>query len=161
MADTAGIPTRRTVVAAAGAAGLVATLAACGDGSNDSSKDAGSPGASGGDQSQSSGGDTGGDTGGGTGGKDLGSAADIPVGGGKVIDKKVVVTQPTKGDFRAFSAICTHQGCPVSAVEGGTINCPCHGSKYSIEDGSVKGGPAPKPLSKLNVKVEGGSIKLA
>jgi Rieske Fe-S protein len=95
-------------------------------------------------------------------GTDLGRASDIPVGGGTVFaDQKVVVTQPTEGDFRGFSAVCTHQGCPVSDVEAGTINCPCHGSKFSIEDGAVEAGPAPKPLPDVKIAVKGGEIKLA
>jgi Rieske Fe-S protein len=64
--------------------------------------------------------------------------SDIPVGGGKIYgDQQVVVTQPASGSFKAFSAICTHQGCTVANVANGTINCTCHGSQYSIEDGSV------------------------
>ena len=97
-----------------------------------------------------------------SGGSDLGPTSDIPVGGGTVFaDQKVVVTQPTQGDIRAFSAICTHQGCPVSKVTDGTIVCPCHGSMFSIEDGSVQGGPAPSPLPKVEVTVKGGKISLA
>jgi len=65
--------------------------------------------------------------------------SDIPVGGGKIYaGDDTVVTQPTQGDFKAFSATCTHEGCLLTAVRNGTINCPCHGSRYSIEDGSVK-----------------------
>ncbi|MFZ3556552.1 MULTISPECIES: Rieske (2Fe-2S) protein [unclassified Streptomyces] len=86
----------------------------------------------------------------------------IPVGGGKVFpDDKVVVTQPAKGDFKAFSAVCTHQGCTVKDVSGGTINCPCHGSKFKIADASVAGGPAPRPLDARQIKVTGNSITLA
>lgn len=87
------------------------------------------------------------------------AAADVPVGGGTVLtDEKVVVTQPTKGEFKAFSAICTHQGCTVGSVVGGKIQCPCHGSMYSIEDGSVVGGPAPTALAAKKVSVEGDEI---
>ncbi|HYF74354.1 MAG TPA: Rieske (2Fe-2S) protein, partial [Nocardioides sp.] len=83
-------------------------------------------------------------------GEKLGSAADVPVGGGVIYaDQKIVVTQPTEGEFQAFSSICTHQNCPVTAVKDGTINCTCHGSKFSIEDGSVATGPATKPLAKV------------
>lgn len=86
----------------------------------------------------------------------------VPVGGGVVIaDDKVVVVQPKTGEFLGWSAICTHQGCTVSSVSGGLIHCPCHGSAYSIEDGSVQGGPAPKPLPKVAVKVQGGQVDLA
>jgi Rieske Fe-S protein len=81
------------------------------------------------------------------------------VGGGKVLTaQKIVVTQPQAGSFHAFTAICTHQGCIVNAVSGGTINCPCHGSKYSITNGSVVNGPAPLPLAAVSIKVEGTSI---
>ena len=99
---------------------------------------------------------------GGASGSDLAKTSDIPVGGGTVFaEQKVVVTQPTQGDFRAFSAICTHQGCPVSRVTDGSIVCPCHGSMFSIEDGSVQGGPAPSPLPKVAVQVKGGEIRLS
>jgi len=95
-------------------------------------------------------------------GTELGAAADVPVGGGKVFaDKQVVVTQPAPGTFEAFSAICTHQGCTVDAVADGTINCPCHGSKFKIADGSVANGPASKPLEKKAITVAGGKITLA
>ena len=53
-----------------------------------------------------------------------------------------MVTQPTEGDFKAFSALCTHQGCVVSEIKGEDIDCTCHGSKFSIADGSVVDGPA-------------------
>ena len=91
----------------------------------------------------------------------LGPTADVPVGGGKIYaDQKVVVTQPTEGDFRGFSATCTHQGCRVAEIKGGTINCTCHGSKFSIEDGSLKTGPASKPLDEKTVTKEGDDILL-
>ncbi|MFJ9041394.1 Rieske (2Fe-2S) protein [Streptomyces sp. NPDC102406] len=92
---------------------------------------------------------------------ELARTSDIPVGGGKVFaDKKVVVTQPAEGDFKAFSAVCTHQGCSVNEVSGGTINCPCHGSKYRVADASVAGGPAPRPLPPQKITVTGKSISL-
>ena len=94
--------------------------------------------------------------------KELTKTSAVPVGGGKVVPAdKVVVTQPAKGDFKAFSAICTHQGCTVKDVSGGTINCPCHGSKFRIADASVAGGPAPRPLDPRGIKVTGNSITLA
>jgi Rieske Fe-S protein len=85
---------------------------------------------------------------------------DIPVGGGTIFsDQQVVVTQPTAGTFACFSAICTHQGCTVTDVSGGTINCPCHGSRFNIADGSVAGGPAPQPLPAVGIAVEGDTIR--
>jgi Rieske Fe-S protein len=89
----------------------------------------------------------------------LATTAEIPVGGGKVLTaQKIVITQPQAGTFHAFTAICTHQGCIVNTVSGGTINCPCHGSEYSIVNGSVVRGPAPLPLAAVAIKVEGTSI---
>ena len=73
----------------------------------------------------------------------LTTTSEIPVGGGTIFaDEQVVVTQPTEGEFKAFTAVCTHQGCHVSSVSDGTINCACHGSQFSIDDGSVEPGPA-------------------
>jgi Rieske Fe-S protein len=95
------------------------------------------------------------------GGTALGLAADIPVGGGKVYQAaQVVVTQPTAGQYKAFSAICTHVGCICNQVAGGTINCPCHGAKFKITDGSVVTGPATTSLATASVTVSGGKIYL-
>ena len=95
------------------------------------------------------------------GGAELAKVADIPVGGGKVFaGRNVVVTQPQAGTIKAFSARCTHAGCTVGTVSGGTINCPCHGSRYRIADGSVAGGPAPAPLPPVAVTVAGDAIRL-
>jgi len=92
----------------------------------------------------------------------LGATTDVPVGGGAVFkDQQVVVTQPSAGQFAAFSAVCTHQGCTVDTVKDGTIDCPCHGSKFKIADGSVAQGPANRPLEKKAITVSGGKITLA
>jgi Rieske Fe-S protein len=89
----------------------------------------------------------------------LALTSDVPAGGGKILaDKKIVITQPRAGSFQAFTAICTHQGCTVSSVSGGTINCPCHGSKFSLTNGSVVAGPAPSALAPVSIKVQGTSI---
>ncbi|MEW1772254.1 Rieske (2Fe-2S) protein [Streptomyces sp. NPDC086777] len=94
-------------------------------------------------------------------GKALAQTSDIPEGGGTIFkDQKIVVTQPAKGQFKAFSAICTHEGCTVSQVADGTIDCPCHGSKYHIADGSVAHGPATRPLPAESITVSGNSITL-
>jgi Rieske Fe-S protein len=88
----------------------------------------------------------------------IAKTADVPVGSGVIVDK-VVVTQPTAGVFKGFSAKCTHAGCTVNKVADGTIDCPCHGSKYNL-DGTVANGPAQKPLEAENITVQGDSIVL-
>ncbi|MFI5707230.1 Rieske 2Fe-2S domain-containing protein [Kribbella sp. NPDC051620] len=155
---------RRAVLRGAAVAGLagvsVPLLAACGG-----SDDAGSTPSSGGTTSAPASAPTSapsapsssGTPSSGGGGAVLGPTSDVPVGGGKVFDK-IVVTQPKAGEFKAFTAVCTHAGCLVRTVENNTINCPCHGSKYSAEDGSVQGGPAPAPLAAIPVTVQGGNI---
>lgn len=92
-------------------------------------------------------------------GTQLAATSDIPVGGSAVFSaESVVVTQPTAGKYKCFSSICTHAGCPVSA--GSTLSCPCHGSMFSITDGSVLQGPASTPLPEKQIKVAGGEIYL-
>jgi Rieske Fe-S protein len=86
---------------------------------------------------------------------------DIPLGGGRVFpDVRVVVTQPAAGEFKAFGIVCTHDGCELDGVSGGTINCPCHGSRFAITDGSVVQGPARSALRQETVAVHGGGIVL-
>jgi nitrite reductase/ring-hydroxylating ferredoxin subunit len=158
--------TRRAVLAGAAGVSAATVLAACGSDNNSGGGDlygGGSQPTTGGGQPTGAAPTTGGgNTGGNTGGQALAKTSDIPVGGGKIFaDQKVVVTQPKKGTFKGFDTTCKHAGCPVSTVANGTINCPCHGSKYSVEDGSVKNGPATKPLDPKSIKVQGDSITLA
>jgi nitrite reductase/ring-hydroxylating ferredoxin subunit len=87
------------------------------------------------------------------------AAADVPVGGGVVLtEADYVITQPTAGEFRAFTKFCTHRQCPLASVGGGMINCMCHGGRYSMDDGTVQAGPPPKPLAPAEVAVEGGWV---
>ncbi|AXE84401.1 Rieske (2Fe-2S) protein [Streptomyces sp. Go-475] len=151
-------PNRRAVVAAVGAAGLSVALTACGsdDKASDSSTEQG---AGGGGATNSEGGSS---AGAGAGGAALAKTADIPEGSGKIFkDEKVVVSQPAAGDFKAFSTICTHQNCPMVDLKDDIISCTCHGSQFSVLDGSVKKGPAVKPLEAKQVTVKGDSITLA
>ena len=151
---TPATPARRAVVAMAGAAGLTAALAACGGSDSKASDDSGTPSGDSGSGATHSAGGSGGAA-------PLAKTSDIPEGGGKIFaDKKVVVTQPTAGQFKGFSAVCTHAGCTVAQVKDGTINCFCHGSKYRITDGSVTGGPAPRPLPATKITVADGEITL-
>ncbi|MFI7023428.1 Rieske (2Fe-2S) protein [Micromonospora sp. NPDC049900] len=148
--------TRRSLLTGVGAVGAAVVLAGCGGG--DDSGDGAAP-TSGGPEVTNTGDPGGGDR---AGAQSLARTADIPVGGGAVFAAQgVVITQPAAGEFKGFDPICTHQGCPVSNVDGGTINCTCHGSKFSIEDGSVKAGPATTGLPAKEVKVDGDQISLA
>ncbi|MFK0044190.1 Rieske (2Fe-2S) protein [Streptomyces sp. NPDC090741] len=158
MGDT----TRRRTVLAAGAATLAGTvLSGCGsDGGTEAAADNAAGTAPGDVQAQPSAGAAAGGAGGG--GQALAQTSDIPVGGGKVFkDQKVVVTQPMAGQFKAFSATCTHQGCSVATVKDGNIVCPCHQSLFKISDGTVAGGPATRPLAAAKIAVEGDKISLA
>ncbi|MGW5864051.1 QcrA and Rieske domain-containing protein [Streptomyces sp. NPDC055239] len=151
-------PTRRAVIAAGGAVALTAGCSKYGD---EGAKQPKSQPPSAAPPSASKSGGKNGKKNPPPKAEELAKTSDIPVGGGKIFkDKKVVVTQPAKGDFKAFSAICTHEGCTVSQVANGTINCPCHGSKYRVADASVVAGPAPRPLPPENITVTGNSITL-
>jgi Rieske Fe-S protein len=133
------------VLAGVGLAGLAGVVTACGSGGSSSAA------AGGGATSQGASGAA----------NALAATSDVPVGGGTIFTgPKVVVTQPTANDFKAFSAVCTHMGCIVGTVSNGTIDCPCHGSQYSISTGDVVAGPAPSPLPAAKIKVSGGSIFL-
>ncbi|MFF8556052.1 Rieske (2Fe-2S) protein [Streptomyces sp. NPDC015501] len=134
---------RRRAVLAAGAAGTAALATGCGSSGGDGGGDAGSPPPS-------------------DGGAELARTADVPVGGGTVLkERKIVVTQPTEGEFKAFSAVCTHASCLVSTVSDGAIGCPCHGSRFSITDAAVEAGPATRPLPAVRISVSGGAIRRA
>lgn len=154
---------RRAVFAGAGALGAACLLAACGTDTGSSGQNepgfttdpipagSASPGATGG-----------GDTGGGDsgGGAALAAVSEVPEGGG-IIKGDLVITQPQAGTFKAFSKVCTHQGCDVNKVDGGVIICPCHRTEFSINDGSVQTGPAKQPLPETKVKVDGDNIVAA
>ena len=73
-------------------------------------------------------------------------------------DEPYVVTQPSEGDYRAFTATCTHTGCTVGSVEDNEIVCPCHGSRFDASSGEVLQGPAAAPLDELQVSDEGGTL---
>lgn len=153
-ASSEGVLSRRVVVRGAALGGLsLPLLAACGGGEESggsasdpsTSSDAGSPSASGSSGAAAAGMTV--------------AASDVPVGGGAIFpDEKLVVTQPAKGDFKAFSAVCTHQGCAVAEVTDGEIVCNCHGSHFSIDTGEPVEGPAKAPLGGKKVTVKGGRI---
>jgi Rieske Fe-S protein len=91
--------------------------------------------------------------------KALADTSEIPVGGGKIIDdQRMVITQPQAGTFKAFTAVCTHQGCLVTDISNGKIVCPCHGSVFNAANGAVVNGPAGRPLREIKIKVTGSAI---
>jgi nitrite reductase/ring-hydroxylating ferredoxin subunit len=146
------VSVRRRVLLRGAATGAVAVplLAGCGG-------SAGGAGGAGGRSGNGSAGDSGGS---GSGGATVAASA-VPVGGGTILkDAEVVVTQPAKGQFKAFSAICTHQGCLVGTVQDRQIICPCHGSRFSITTGKPLSGPATTPLPPKKVSVQGGDVEV-
>lgn len=147
---------RRIVFQGLGALGVAAALAGCGGGDNPSGTDAGGPAPKpatpGHDQRQPQAGSQ-------SGPEALASTAEIPVGGGLILTgPKIVITQPTQGEFKAFTAVCTHEGNTVTSVEDGTIMCAFHGSQYDAETGQVTQGPAPTALAPVKITVRGGQI---
>ena len=92
-------------------------------------------------------------------GRLLARLEDVPAGGGLVLaDDKIVLTRDAGDTLRAFSAVCTHQGCPVSGVTAGLIECPCHGSRFDAGTGAVVAGPAPAALPAVPVTVRDGAV---
>ena len=135
------LPSRRIVFHGLGALGVAAALAGCGGGS--SSEEPEAPEAP-------------------EAGSALASTSEVPVGGGLIVTaQKIVITQPTEGEFKGFTAVCTHQGNTVTSVEDGTIECSFHGSSFSAETGEVEGGPAPSALAEVEIVVEGDQILAA
>ena len=159
--QTDSLATRRGVLAGVGLVGLASAITACGAGTS-STQAAGNaattPAAAGSTTASSA---AAGGASSSAGAKALAATSQIPVGSGMIFPgPQVVVTQPTAGEFKAFSAICTHMGCIVNQISDGTIDCPCHGSQYSITTGDVVTGPAPRPLPAKQIKVSGGSVFL-
>jgi Rieske Fe-S protein len=155
VSKTAGDASRRTVMSGIVGVGVgVPLLAACG---SDDSESAGSSG-SGADSGGAS--DGGGDSASASG--SIGKTSEVPVGGAKIFKaEKVVVSQPSEGEFKAFSTVCTHQGCPITKMDGDEIECGCHGSRFAVADGSVANGPATKPLEELKATVKGDNLTVS
>lgn len=127
-------PSRRVLITGVGAAGLAIAVSACGGGGSGQSTMKTASGSS-------------------------VAAADVPVGGGIYLsDVSVIVTQPSKGTFKAFSSVCTHQGCAVTEVSGTNLLCPCHGSEFNLATGAVTNGPASSPLPAKTAKVQGSNV---
>lgn len=97
-------------------------------------------------------------------GTEIGLASDVPVGGARAFTDPAqgipaYVVQPTKGNFVAFSAVCTHMGCTIGFYQPALqFRCPCHGSVFSATTGAVIQGPATLPLPGVSVKDYGGKL---
>lgn len=128
---------RKAVLAGAGIGLAAAAVAACSKSGSGSSESSGASSSSGAADA-------------------LTSTADVPVGSGVIVGE-VVVTQPVAGQYKGFSAVCTHNGCLLDKIADGTINCPCHGSRFNL-DGAVVNGPAEKPLPSVPIRVQGDAI---
>lgn len=138
----------RTTALGVAAAGIGATAAAC---SNSNSMPQGSNATT----AQT------GDAGGSGAGSTLATTSQVPVKGGFINqDVAVVVTQPSAGEYKAFTAVCTHMQCIVGSVTNNVIQCPCHNSQYNASTGAVIAGPAPAPLAAKSIKVDGSNIVL-
>lgn len=142
---------RRQVLGVAAAAAGALTLAGCGSGGSSGSDQSGGAGEA---SAQASSLDA-------SPGSMLVGTAEVPVGSAVLASSgkdPVLVSQPEAGTFKAFSAVCTHQGCPLTSVEGTTATCTCHGSKFNVDTGAVEQGPATQPLAEIAVAVEGANV---
>jgi len=158
---------------ALGVGAACASLVACGGGAGNSGGGSGDGNSGGGDSG--GGGYGGGNSGGGyDGGSKKSSGGDAGAGGKAIASESqvapgsaftfkdsgnpAVLVHLDNGDFVAYSAVCTHQGCTV-AYKDSNLACPCHGSVFDPADGAaVVAGPAPRPLPEIPVKVQGGEV---
>jgi cytochrome b6-f complex iron-sulfur subunit len=143
-----GISRRTVLLAGTGTALGGVALTACGGNGSQARRSAAPAASAGGGRSTSGSGR-------------LAKVADVPVGGAVSATGSdggpVIVSQPSAGEVVAFSAICTHMGCTVAPARN-ILKCPCHGSTYNLATGKNTGGPAPRPLARIPVKVEGGDV---
>ncbi|MFF4831055.1 Rieske 2Fe-2S domain-containing protein [Streptomyces sp. NPDC001315] len=90
---------------------------------------------------------------------EVGAESEIAKGSAKLYrDHNVVVGRRDDGTLKAYSTICTHALCPINKLEGTTLVCPCHGSRFDALTGEVLHDPATVPLKELPVEVKGGRI---
>jgi nitrite reductase/ring-hydroxylating ferredoxin subunit len=92
-------------------------------------------------------------------GTELGAESDVPAGGSRIFAKqRVVVSRTEDGALKAWSTVCTHAGCAMTKLDGTTITCACHGSRFDVENGQVLNPPATVPLTEVPVEIENGKI---
>jgi cytochrome b6-f complex iron-sulfur subunit len=81
--------------------------------------------------------------------------------GGFAYSGNIIIIRTSSTAYIALSKVCTHQSCTVAYNStADRIDCPCHGSQYSI-NGTVLQGPAPNPLKTYTVKVDGTTLKIS
>ncbi|GAA4283632.1 hypothetical protein GCM10022261_11630 [Brevibacterium daeguense] len=145
------LPDRRRVLQAAGIAGGLLSAGATAACSSGSEGDGGS-----GDEGSGDGD---------SGGEELPTVtvpvAEVPVGSGIVVENTYAVVQPAEGEFHAFSAVCTHEGCLVQNFTPTEIVCPCHSSRFSTTDGTVISGPASTALAAAVVTESDGELTIS
>lgn len=90
-----------------------------------------------------------------------GTVSDFEIDSGQIIkfgNKPVLLVRTHEGEFRAFSAICTHLDCTVQyRKEKGSIWCACHNGTYDLTGRNIDG-PPPRPLDEYRVVVQGEEI---
>jgi Rieske Fe-S protein len=96
----------------------------------------------------------------------IGAASAIPVGQARSFTDPATgypawLVHPSGNAFVAFSAVCTHAGCPVQ-YDPSTVQfvCPCHGGVYDARTGAVRSGPPPAPLQRIPVTLADGQLRV-
>ena len=92
----------------------------------------------------------------------LGSASAVPQSGLTAFDAggyKIAVAN-VEGTFYALNDICTHRGCSLSEgeLDGTTLECICHGSRFDVSTGDVVRGPAERSVQVYAVRVQGDAL---
>jgi nitrite reductase/ring-hydroxylating ferredoxin subunit/uncharacterized membrane protein len=79
-----------------------------------------------------------------------------------VVDDTPVLVLREGDRIFAIHDRCSHRGCSLSegSVEGTEIVCGCHGSRFDLRDGAVRGGPASAPQPAFQVRVEDGRVEV-
>ncbi|HBA90097.1 MAG TPA: cytochrome B6 [Geobacter sp.] len=89
------------------------------------------------------------------------TAGELPEGEAKFFEyagSSAVLVKTKTGEMVALSAVCTHLGCIVQWIkEKQQFLCPCHGGLFAT-DGTVVGGPPPRPLAKIPITLTEGKI---
>lgn len=96
---------------------------------------------------------------------DVGAEADVPADGEVaqiVVDALPLLVARRDGRVVAMLDRCTHRGGPLSdgSVSGGCVVCPWHGSAFSLDDGTVRSGPATLPQAMFETRIRDGRVQV-